>query len=115
MLSIETLRDFGASVDEGLERCLNKEDFYLRLVSNVLDDEGFEKLNSALAQNDLDAAFEAAHSLKGSTGNLALTPLYEVLQEVTELLRARKEMDYTEYLKKINEKRQELKQLCESE
>ena len=32
MLSIDVLRRFGANVDEGLERCLDDEEFYLELV-----------------------------------------------------------------------------------
>lgn len=41
-------------------------------------------------------------------GNLALTPIYEPVYEITELLRARSEADYAPYLKTIAEKRAEL-------
>ena len=38
------------------------------------------------------AAFEAAHGLKGSIGNLALTPIFNPVCEIVELLRGKKEM-----------------------
>lgn len=62
---------------------------------------------------DLDAAFDAAHSLKGVLGNLALAPVYEPVYEITELLRERKDIDYSEYLKTISERRSELSALIE--
>ena len=47
MLTIDSLRRFGANTQEGLSRCMNNEAFYLRLVNMALDDAGFEKLSSA--------------------------------------------------------------------
>lgn len=105
MLTIGDLRDFGADVDQGLSRCMNNEAFYLRLVPMAVNDAGFEKLAAAVESGDLDAAFEAAHALKGVLGNLSLTPLYEPVSEMTELLRARREADYAGLLAPILEKR----------
>ena len=112
MLTIETLRESGADVDAGLKRCMNNEAFYLRLVPMALNDAGFEKLGAAVSAHDLDAAFEAAHALKGVLGNLSLTPLYEPVCEMTELLRARTEADYAGMLEPILATRAELAALC---
>ncbi len=87
MITIEKLKAFGANVDEGLGRCFNNEAFYLRLVGMGLADKNFDKLKDALAANNTETAFEAAHALKGAIGNLALTPLYNPINELTELLR----------------------------
>lgn len=94
MITLETLRDFGADVDEGLARCLNKEDFYLKMVDLGLSDERFTTIKDALDAKNLDTAFEMAHALKGVLGNLALTPILAPVSEMTELLRARTDMDY---------------------
>lgn len=102
-MTLDDLRAFGANVDEGLGRCMNNEDFYLRLVGMAQADPGFGKLADALAADDLDAAFEAAHALKGVMGNLSLTPLFEPLSEITELLRARTQMDYAPLLAAIQD------------
>ena len=36
-----------------------------------------------------------AHALKGVLGNLALTPIFKPVSEMTELLRTRTDTDYT--------------------
>ena len=113
MLTIESLKEIGVKPEDGLKRCMDMEDFYLKLVRTVPEDQGFQKLQEALDGQDLDAAFEAAHSLKGVLGNLSLTPLYEPVYEITELLRSRTEMDYTPLLEQIMEQRDILEKLCE--
>ena len=57
MLSIQGLKDFGARVDQGLERCMGNEAFYLKMVGMVLADANFDKLSEAIAANDLDVSF----------------------------------------------------------
>jgi len=92
MLTVDTLRAFGANTEEGLGRCLNNEAFYLRLVGKGLADANFDRLKDAIASGDVTAAFEAAHALKGTTGNLALTPIFNPVSELTEKLRGQMEM-----------------------
>ena len=94
MLTIETLNEFGVNTKEGLTRCMNNEKFYFKMIKMGLASDQFEKLGTALDNNKLDEAFEAAHALKGVLGNLALTPIYTPLAEMTELLRAGKSEDY---------------------
>lgn len=98
---MDDLIAYGANVDEGLGRCMNNEGFYLRLVESIKSEEGFAKLKDSIESNDLDQAFEAAHSLKGVTANLALTPIYEPVSEITELLRAKSQVDYAPLLTEI--------------
>ena len=111
MLTTDALKQFGADVDDGLSRCMENEAFYFKLIGKVVEDKNFQALEDAVAAKDLDKAFDAAHSLKGVLGNLALTPVYEPVFEITELLRERKDIDYSEYLKTISEKRSELASL----
>ena len=108
MLTIDALKQFGCNTDDGLSRCMGNEAFYFKLIGKVIDDKNFQMLEDAVASKDLDKAFDAAHSLKGVLGNLALTPVYQPVYEITELLRERKDIDYSEYIKTISEKRKEL-------
>ena len=101
MLTIEKLKQLNVDTEEGLNRCLNREDFYLKLVDRAIHDQSFEKLEEALKEEDLDRAFEIAHSLKGVLGNLSLTPLYGKTVEITELLRSRTKMDYSELIEEL--------------
>lgn len=103
MLTLEKLRELGANTEEGMARCRNNEEFYLKLVGMALADDSFEKLAEAVEKKDLDEAFERAHALKGVLGNVSLTSLAEPVVEVTEELRARKDIDYSPYIEKMND------------
>ncbi len=111
MLTIDNLKSLGANTDEGLARCLGKEDFYLRMVSMALADNGFEKLREAVTGGDLNEGFERAHALKGVLSNVALTTLADPIAEITEELRARNEIDYSGLLDRIDEELQKYRAL----
>ena len=89
MLTIESLRAYGANVEEGLGRCMNMEPFYLKVVGMVRDDVdgSFAKLKAAMAERDTAKTFEAAHALKGSTGNVALTPIFKPVCALSDMLK----------------------------
>ena len=111
-MTIEQLRALGVKTDEGLTRCMNNEPFYFRMIGLALADGNFDRLRSAVENNDLGAAFEAAHALKGATGNVSLTPIYEPVCEMTELLRAKTPADYRPYLEKILSARAALQEIA---
>ena len=111
MLTTETFREWGANVDEALVRCLNNETFYLTLVKKALQDPSFDLLREAVEAGDLSKGFEYAHSLKGVTANLALTPVCGPVTQITELLRSRTETDYSPLLEEISLKRKQLTDL----
>ena len=113
MLTIDALKEYGANVEEGLTRCMNNEAFYFRLIKMAAEDAGFGRLKDAVASGDLEAGFEAAHGLKGVLGNLALTPVYTPVSEMTELFRAKKEADYASYLAQVQEQLDRLKALID--
>lgn len=86
-MTLESLKDYGANTEEGLARCMNNESFYLKMVNLTLADKNFDGLKRAMDAGDARAAFEAAHALKGCIGNVALTPIYQPVCALTELLR----------------------------
>ena len=97
-MTIEVLNEFGADTAEGLARCMGNEEFYLKMVELGLADERFDTLRPILEAHNLDDAFEMCHALKGVFGNLSLT----------ELLRARTEMDYLPMFDEIRAERDRL-------
>ncbi len=107
-MTLESLKEFGADINEGLARCMNNEEFYLKMITMGLADERFEALGSVLEAKDLDTAFEIAHALKGVLGNLALTPIYEPVSEMTERLRAGEDADYMSLYNLMKEQREKL-------
>ncbi len=109
MLTIDTLKEFGADTSEGLARCMNNENFYLMLVKKATQDKRLELLEQQIIDKDLDAAFESAHMLKGMYANLSLTPLTKPVSEMTELLRSRTDTDYSALL---NQAKENFARLC---
>lgn len=114
MLTLEKMRALGIDPTDGLTRCMNNEVFFFKMISMAVANDYFDTLGPALEKNDLDSAFEAAHALKGVIGNLALSPIYEPLAEMTELLRAKKEADYISMYRPIKEIRDQLLALSKS-
>lgn len=84
---IEELKNWGADTDAGIQRVMNDEEFYRMLVLKFTDSPEFETLEAALDRGDRKAAFGIAHSLKGASANLSLTPFYRAVSEVVEDLR----------------------------
>ena len=101
MITVKKLKELGCDTDMGLERCLGDEDFYLEFIPDALKKERYERLEALINSHDFDAAFEAAHGLKGILANLALEPLLEPVVTITELLRARTDTDYSDILKEL--------------
>ena len=114
-MKISDLNAYGANVEEGLRRCLNNEEFYLRLVRKAAADGSFQKLYEAMAAGEISAAFDAAHTLKGSMGNLALTPIYLPAAELTEILRKGKAEGCDGLVEAIRKAQIELAAICERE
>ena len=111
MITIDGLRDCGVDVETGLARCLNKEDFYLKLIDMGIKDPHFEKLGEALEKKDYGEAFEQSHALKGIVGNLAMDELYKTVCEITELLRNKTDTDYTSLYNQIMDIRNKIKNM----
>ena len=111
MITIEKLNAFGADTAEGLARCYGSEALYLKLVNMIPGESNFDLLEQALANNDLDKAFEAAHALKGVLGNLSLTPMYQISVELTELLRSRTQTNYAPLVQKLLSQRDQLREM----
>lgn len=100
-MTLDDLAAYGVNVEEGMGRCMGNEQLYLRLMDTMRADEGFDRLKEAVEAGRLDEGFEAAHALKGALGNLAVTPLYEPMCEITEMLRERTDADYAPLLGSI--------------
>lgn len=88
MTVLDSLKAAGADTEDGLKRCLGKEDFYLKMINLALKNENFELLGGALKAENFAGAFELCHALKGVIANVSLTPLYDLISDLTEKLRA---------------------------
>ena len=83
-----------------------EEDEYLELVELFIDTgmADVEKLHSAIEEGNAEAAAQAAHSLKGASGNLGLTDIYDVALKSEEAARNNSLDGLAESVQTIREK-----------
>ncbi|MEG0770719.1 MAG: Hpt domain-containing protein [Clostridia bacterium] len=81
------LTEYGADINGAMSRFLNDTTLYETCYDTFVNDEAFNGLGEAIATKDFTRAFEFAHSLKGITGNMGITPLYKIICELVEELR----------------------------
>lgn len=84
----QTLTAAGIDVDGALERFMGSEALLVRFLGKFPDDPNFPALEAAITAGDCEAAFTAAHTLKGVCGNLSMTALFDTVSRQTELLRS---------------------------
>lgn len=101
MSLFEELKDMGVNVDEGLDRLMGNASLYERMLLKFL-----EMMKKSLVTPDFDCndyadVIEIAHAIKGSAGNLSITPIYEAYAEIVSLLRAGQPVQAREVLEKV--------------
>ena len=74
---------------EGVLGRMGNEGMVKRFALKFLDDPSYGNLEKAVAEQNAEEAFRAAHTLKGICLNLGFDRLYKVSSELTEKLRGR--------------------------
>lgn len=100
---ITKLISYGADIEGIKRRFVGNFDLYNSCFQRSLQDENFGLLDKALNEKDYQKAFEAAHALKGLTGNLGLQPMYKAVCTLVESLRAKEYSTVDAELCQINE------------
>lgn len=97
---LEELKSLGVNVDEGLARMMGKKDLYTRLLGVYVKTMGEQYVGPDFDAND-STVVERAHSIKGTSGNMSITPVYEAYTKIVERLRAGKPEEARALLKAI--------------
>ncbi len=77
----------GVDVDEAMHRFMNREDLFIRFMKEYLDDDNLEMLKKSISENNIEEAFNYAHTLKGVAGNLSMKSTLHYLLPAVEILR----------------------------
>ena len=86
-MEIRELYDrIGGNFDEAKKRMM-KEEWVSKYACLFLKDKSFSDLKEAMQKDDMEAAFNAAHTLKGVCANLSFDALYKLANVITEDLR----------------------------
>ncbi len=97
---IQELKNLGVNTDEGLQRVGGNLSLYERMLVKLKDMIKDSPIQMDFDCNDYSDIIEAAHTIKGASGNLAVTPIFESYSEFVKLLRE----EQPEQAKKILEK-----------
>lgn len=84
----EKLKEYGVNVAEALERFMGNEAIYERTLKKFPAAVETHPVAEVIKSGDSKTAVANAHTLKGVTGNLSITPLYTAYVEIVNLLRA---------------------------
>lgn len=84
---INELSELGVNTNEALKRFMNNSSLYIKMLGKLSATINDLEVMKYIEAGDLDKAVENAHTLKGVTGNLSLTPLYDAYTDIVALLR----------------------------
>jgi HPt (histidine-containing phosphotransfer) domain-containing protein len=84
--SLLTREDY-INIQEALARVRDNKKLFRRMLGLFMESGEFANLEDNLMQNDYAKAADAAHAIKGMTGNLALTELFKISTRMMEELR----------------------------
>lgn len=105
------LKEWGCDVDTGLKRVSNDEDFYIECIQDSVHDKYFDELGTALQNQNLNEAYNAAHTLKGLFATLSLTKLYDCVVRIVEPLKMGKDVKLDEEYNTLMQMRSKLEQI----
>lgn len=84
----EELKKLGVDVDDALKRLSGKEDLYKRLLGLYVKTIEEQYVSPDFSAADYQQEIAKAHSIKGTSGNISVTPMYQAYSKIVELLRA---------------------------
>ena len=98
---ISELDALGVNTQEAIRRFSGNTALYQKMLGKLVTAVKDLEVMPCFEKEDYEAAVTNAHTLKGVTGNLSLTPLYNGYTEVVNLLRAGNHDDAKAVLEKI--------------
>lgn len=97
----EDLKELGVDVDGGLKRINGNEKLYTKLLGSFIKSVNTYQVGVDFDGNDLEEVIEKTHAIKGVSGNLSITPVYESYTKIVDLLRTGKPEEAREILEQI--------------
>lgn len=101
MTLFEELKELGVDIEGGLKRLGGNEQLYTRLMGSFVKTIGANTVRPDFDAADCTEVIEKAHTIKGTAGNLSITPLFKAYTEILSLLRSGKTEDARQLLEDI--------------
>lgn len=103
----------GVDVNSALERLGDDKELYDELLHTFKNETYLEKLKAAMDAGNPKEAFAAAHAMKGESGNMGFSKLYEALCPLVDKLRNDDLSDTGPMYEKVSAAFEELKAAIE--
>lgn len=85
-----------------------------RMIKKFMENNSYNAIIDAYNAKNIKEVFVLSHSFKGVTGNLALTSLYNIASDLTELTRDKEEADIDSEIEKLKTEYQLIKNVFDS-
>ena len=106
---LEELQKLNVDVEISLERFLGNADMYIGFIKEFPSDKSIYTIENYLDEEKWEHAFEIAHTLKGVTGNLGMTTMFE---DFSKMCVAYRKNDYTEMKTIYNKIKNDYTDMC---
>lgn len=87
MTLLEELKTLGVDIEEGMQRLLGNAGLYEKMLGKFVKMMEDLSIRPDFDSHNYDEIIEKAHTIKGTSGNLSITPVYEAYSEIVRLLR----------------------------
>lgn len=87
MTLLEELKTMGVDVDDGLKRVMGKEKLYTKLLGTFARTIDGQAVRPDFDDSELEETIEKVHSIKGTSGNLSISPVYDAYTKILGWLR----------------------------
>lgn len=98
---LEELKALGVNVDEGLKRINGNEKLYVKLLGSFTKSIKTYSVGTDFDAANCDEVIEKTHAIKGVSGNLSITPVFEAYTKIVDLLRGGNPEEARTLLEKI--------------
>lgn len=88
MSMLEELKELGVNIDEGSNRIMGNSSLYERMLGTFAKMIRENRLQPDFDDHNYADVIEQAHAVKGTSGNLSITPVYEAYTKIVDLLRS---------------------------
>ncbi len=98
---LDELKDLGVDVDKALTLLNGKTALYEKLLVKFAALMRKADIRTDFDSNDYKSIMETAHTIKGSAGNLSITPLFKAYADIMQLFREEKPEEARKELIKV--------------
>lgn len=98
---LEELKTMGVDVEEAVERFVGNAALYEKMLRTFPKMIRNSEVDPDFDGNDYADIIEKTHAIKGTSGNLSLTPIYKAYTDIVDLLRGGKPEEARQVLKDV--------------